>query len=70
MQLVISFDDTGSMASCIKQVRSEIKYLCKDLFDIVPNLEIALIAHNDYCDDSWYICNHVARRAHYRSWCW
>lgn len=51
MQLVISFDDTGSMASCIKQVRSEIKYLCKDLFDIVPNLEIALIAHNDYCDE-------------------
>jgi len=50
LDLVISFDDTGSMSSVRRQVRSQIESLVKQLFTILPNLRIGIIIHNDYCD--------------------
>jgi len=49
-QLVISFDTTGSMASCIARVKAVVNKTIQQLFEAVPNLEIAIIAHGDYCD--------------------
>lgn len=48
--LVISFDDTGSMSSVRRQVRSQIQSLVDQLFKLIPNLRIGIIIHNDYCD--------------------
>lgn len=48
--LAISFDTTGSMSSCIKQVRSDIKSLVESMREDIEDLKIALIAHGDYCD--------------------
>jgi hypothetical protein len=50
LDLVISFDDTGSMSSVRRQVRSQIESLVKQLFAIIPELRIGIIIHNDYCD--------------------
>ena len=50
LDLVISFDDTGSMSSVRRQVRSEITKLINHLFKLIPELRIGIIIHNDYCD--------------------
>lgn len=50
MQVVISFDSTGSMYSCLTEVRTKVIELMRTLFTQVPNLEIGLIAHGDYGD--------------------
>lgn len=50
LDLVISFDDTGSMSSVRRQVRSQIQSLVDELFKLLPDLRIGLIIHNDYCD--------------------
>jgi hypothetical protein len=50
LDLVISFDDTGSMSSVRKQVRSQIQSLVEQLFKLIPELRIGIIIHNDYCD--------------------
>lgn len=50
LDIVISFDDTGSMSSVRRQVRSQIQSLVDQLFKIIPNLRIGIIIHNDYCD--------------------
>jgi hypothetical protein len=39
LNLVISFDDTGSMSSIRKQVRSQITRLINDLFKLIPEIE-------------------------------
>lgn len=50
LDLVISFDDTGSMSSVRKLVRQNIVSLVSDLFKNIPGIRIAIIIHNDYCD--------------------
>jgi acyl carrier protein len=50
LDLCISFDDTGSMSSVRKQVRSHITSLVNDLFNDIPELRVGIIIHNDYCD--------------------
>lgn len=50
LDLVISFDDTGSMSSVRRQVRSQIQSLVDELFKLLPDLRVGLIIHNDYCD--------------------
>ena len=49
--IVISFDTTGSMSSCIADVRRNIEQVSNKLFDEIPGLRLAIIAHGDYCDD-------------------
>lgn len=50
LDLVISFDDTGSMSSVRKQVRNHVNELVKKLFNDIPKLRVGVIIHNDYCD--------------------
>lgn len=50
MEVVISFDDTGSMASVRAQVRQNVKNLIKHLFSLNPKIRMGIIIHNDYCD--------------------
>lgn len=50
MDLLISFDDTGSMYSVRMQVKREIKNLVDRLFNDIPELRVGIIIHNDWCD--------------------
>lgn len=50
LDLVISFDDTGSMHAVRKQVRQRVNELVDNLHNNVDGLRIGVIIHNDYCD--------------------
>lgn len=50
IDVMISFDTTGSMYSCLQQVRNGVDALVRDLFKDIPDLRIGVIAHGDYCD--------------------
>lgn len=50
VDLVFSFDTTGSMYTVLTQVRRYIEGTSKYLFHEIPNIRIGLIAHGDYCD--------------------
>lgn len=50
VDLVFSFDTTGSMYPCLTTVRRSIVEASSFLFDRIPNLRIGVIAHGDYCD--------------------
>jgi hypothetical protein len=45
---------TGSMYSCLEQVKQKIKEICKRLIKDIPDIKIGIIAHGDYCDYSSY----------------
>lgn len=51
-EIVVSFDTTGSMYTCLTQVRSKVSELVTTLFDTIPNLRMGIISHGDYCDRS------------------
>lgn len=50
IDLVISFDTTGSMYPCLTQLRRKVEACIKKLFTEVPQLRVGVIAHGDYCD--------------------
>lgn len=50
LDLLISFDDTGSMSSVRKQVRQNVSSLVKTLKSQIAGLRVGVIIHNDYCD--------------------
>ncbi|HMU39680.1 MAG TPA: VWA domain-containing protein [Pseudomonadota bacterium] len=50
IEVVFSFDTTGSMYPCLTQVRRKIKETVSRLMRDVPNMRIGIIAHGDYCD--------------------
>lgn len=50
IQIVFSFDTTGSMYSCLDTVRRHLKKIIKKLLNEIPNLHIGLVAHGDYQD--------------------
>lgn len=50
VDVCVSFDTTGSMYPCLTQVRREVNNLVADLWDRVPGIRIAIVAHGDYCD--------------------
>lgn len=49
--IVISFDTTGSMYPCIREVRRNIKTMVKRLYEEIPGIRIGIVAHGDYCDE-------------------
>ena len=56
IDIVFSFDTTGSMYPCLTQVRRLIKQTVAKLFKDIPNIRIGVIAHGDYCDkDNPYV---------------
>ncbi len=50
VDVVVSFDTTGSMYPCLSQVRKRIEGMITQLFKEIPNLRMGIIAHGDYCD--------------------
>jgi hypothetical protein len=50
IDVLISFDTTGSMYPCLTQVRRNCEKLVKRLFKDIPGIRIGIIAHGDYCD--------------------
>ncbi len=51
IEVVFSFDTTGSMYPCLTQVRRKIKNTVTRLMDEIPIIRIGIIAHGDYCDE-------------------
>jgi len=49
-EVVFSFDTTGSMSSCIGNVRRHMEKTVEEMFQLIPDLRVGLIAHGDYCD--------------------
>lgn len=50
IDVLFSFDTTGSMYACLAQVRRNIEKLVKRLFKDIPGIRIGILAHGDYCD--------------------
>lgn len=50
VEVVFSFDTTGSMYPCLTQVRRNINKTVNRLMKDIPNIHIGIIAHGDYCD--------------------
>lgn len=50
MDVVVSFDTTGSMYPCLTQVRREVEKFIGGMFREFEELRIGIIAHGDYCD--------------------
>lgn len=50
VDVVVSFDTTGSMYPCLTQVRRRINEMVDRLFREITNLRVGVIAHGDYCD--------------------
>ena len=50
IEVVFSFDTTGSMYPCLTQVRRKIKGTVTRLMKEIPGMRIGIIAHGDYCD--------------------
>ncbi|HZR42481.1 MAG TPA: vWA domain-containing protein [Ktedonobacteraceae bacterium] len=60
IDVVISFDTTGSMSSVLAQVRHKIKQTVERLMGELPNIRIGIIVHGDYCDEqSTYVTQHL-----------
>lgn len=51
IEVVLSFDTTGSMYACLGVVRQSLSQLATDLFKQFPAIRIGVIAHGDYCDE-------------------
>lgn len=50
IDVVISFDTTGSMYPCLTQLRRNAEGAVRRLFAEIPDLHVGVIAHGDYCD--------------------
>ena len=49
-EIAFSFDTTGSMSPCLRQVREVMEETVEKMFEDIPGLKLAFIAHGDYCD--------------------
>ena len=50
IDLVVSFDTTGSMYPVLAQVRTGVEKFVKQMFSEFTDLRLGIIAHGDYCD--------------------
>ncbi|KAL8563759.1 hypothetical protein ACOMHN_058275 [Nucella lapillus] len=56
IEIVFSFDTTGSMSSCIDEVRGRVGDMMQRLQADIPGIRIGVIAHGDYCDaENFYV---------------
>jgi len=51
VEVVFSFDTTGSMYPCLAQVRKKVGATVSRLMKEIPGIRIGIIAHGDYCDE-------------------
>ena len=60
MEIVFSFDTTGSMNICLQRVRDSLQEIMERLFADIPGLKVSLFAHGDYCDaKSSYVTKYI-----------
>ncbi|KAH3864180.1 uncharacterized protein LOC127870262 [Dreissena polymorpha] len=50
MEIVFSFDTTGSMSSYLAEVRGRVSDMVQRLQADIPGIKVSLFAHGDYCD--------------------
>lgn len=50
MDLLVSFDTTGSMYPVLSQVRMEVEQFVRQMFAEFKDLRLGIIVHGDYCD--------------------
>lgn len=50
VEVVFSFDTTGSMSACLAQVRSDVERTVRRLMKDIGDIRIGIITHGDYCD--------------------
>jgi len=50
VEIVFSFDTTGSMYACLAEVRKQVSETVKRLIKDIDNIRIGIIAHGDFCD--------------------
>ena len=50
IDLLVSFDTTGSMYPVLSRVRQEVASFVTDMFNTIEDLRVGVIAHGDYCD--------------------
>lgn len=59
-EICFSFDTTGSMYSCLEEVRRRLREMVQDLKSKIPGIRIAIFAHGDYCDaGSTYVTKYL-----------
>lgn len=54
LDMVIAFDTTGSMASCIRSVKEHVTELVPKLFAVNPNLKLGVVAFGDLSNEYVY----------------
>ncbi|GFR71866.1 von Willebrand factor type A [Elysia marginata] len=52
LEIVFSFDTTGSMFGYLEEIRAKLRELIQRLQADIPAIRVAVIAHGDYCDAS------------------
>jgi hypothetical protein len=58
IEICFCFDTTGSMASCIGDLKHKLQAMMEQLLKDVPTIKIALMGVGDYCDaNSSYVIN-------------
>lgn len=60
IDIVFSFDTTGSMYPCMSQLKRNVESTVKEIFKNIKNVNIGIIAHGDYCDaGDTYVTKHL-----------
>ena len=58
VDIVVSFDTTGSMMPALAEVRRKVAQFITTLFEQVPDLQMGVITHGDYVDGPMLITSH------------
>lgn len=60
IEIVFSFDTTGSMSSILDEVRGRLQDMIQRLQSDISGIKIGVIAHGDYCDkDVFYLTKEI-----------
>jgi small GTP-binding protein len=60
VDILFCFDTTGSMYSCLQQVRDNVERCSARLIKEIPDIRIAIMGIGDYCDaNSTYVTEHI-----------
>ncbi|KAJ8298601.1 hypothetical protein KUTeg_022661 [Tegillarca granosa] len=60
LEIVFSFDTTGSMSSILAEVQGRLQDMIQRLQADIPGIRIGVIAHGDYCDkDVFYLTKQI-----------
>ncbi|ESO85061.1 hypothetical protein LOTGIDRAFT_168082 [Lottia gigantea] len=59
MEIVFSFDTTGSMGECLVEATNNIQTIVKRLQTDIPGIRMAVFAHADYCNHNDYVTKYI-----------